>query len=396
MAALNPEKLTDKRHLVLCRMEPASFQLRSARRLGWILVVSMCAPRQGSHSFVPRMKSHPFHQMLHVSDLALARRRTACGLNRVPRGSAETQEVGELPRSRLVQVWGTFGVVAYLSYGVKKVVPIVVHGLGAIDAAWQWVFLAVTLAFFGYVEGYKGFTKGFAPRVVSRAWAVSQRFTTKAPEERVWRFYNVRAAAKLAKELLKNYGIAYLLTSISLSLVSFTVMYTLVSRGVDVPALLAMLGIQYSATGQQVGTVALAYALHKAASVVRFPPTVALTPVVARLLGKAAPEDAESPGPQPSVWHKILAPAFCIGYFHGTRKRVIASWSVTSVIFLTVISVKQLANPYRAIIDAGVIVGLAWGVVSILVIFLQSLRAGKPPTFDPALPAGSPYASPSA
>ena len=35
----------------------------------------------------------------------------------------------------------------------------------------------------------------------------------------------------------------------------------------------------------QVGTFAIAYAAHKALSPVRFPPTVALTPVVAKLLG---------------------------------------------------------------------------------------------------------------
>lgn len=39
------------------------------------------------------------------------------------------------------------------------------------------------------------------------------------------------------------------------------------------------------------GTVALAYAAHKAASPIRFPPTVALTPVVARALGKEIPDD---------------------------------------------------------------------------------------------------------
>jgi hypothetical protein len=36
----------------------------------------------------------------------------------------------------------------------------------------------------------------------------------------------------------------------------------------------------------QVGTFAVAYAAHKALSPVRFPPTVALTPVVAKWIGK--------------------------------------------------------------------------------------------------------------
>ena len=45
-------------------------------------------------------------------------------------------------------------------------------------------------------------------------------------------------------------------------------------------------GISVDATGEKVGTFALAYAAHKAASPIRFPPTVALTPIVARWIGK--------------------------------------------------------------------------------------------------------------
>lgn len=56
--------------------------------------------------------------------------------------------------------------------------------------------------------------------------------------------------------------------------------------GVDVAALLGKVGLTVSGTSERVGTVAIAYAAHKALSPVRFPPTVALTPVVARALGK--------------------------------------------------------------------------------------------------------------
>lgn len=41
-----------------------------------------------------------------------------------------------------------------------------------------------------------------------------------------------------AKELLKRYGGAYLVTSISLSIVSFSLCYVLVQAGVDVTSLL--------------------------------------------------------------------------------------------------------------------------------------------------------------
>lgn len=102
-----------------------------------------------------------------------------------------------------------------------------------------------------------------------------------------------KQAMTTAKDLLAQYGAAYLLTSIPLALLSFTVCYLLVDNGVDVAALLAKVGIQVSGSTEKVGTVAIAYAAHKAASPIRFPPTVALTPVVARLIGKKkADEDA--------------------------------------------------------------------------------------------------------
>lgn len=89
-----------------------------------------------------------------------------------------------------------------------------------------------------------------------------------------------------AKELLAKYGGAYLATSITLSLISFSLCYLLVSAGIDVQALLAKVGIATNETGEKVGTFALAYAAHKAASPIRFPPTVALTPIVASWIGK--------------------------------------------------------------------------------------------------------------
>ncbi|KAH6789756.1 FAM210B-like protein [Perilla frutescens var. frutescens] len=89
-----------------------------------------------------------------------------------------------------------------------------------------------------------------------------------------------------AKELLTKYGGAYLATSITLSLISFGLCYALINAGVDVSALLQKVGISTNETGEKVGTFALAYAAHKAASPIRFPPTVALTPIVASWIGK--------------------------------------------------------------------------------------------------------------
>ena len=51
------------------------------------------------------------------------------------------------------------------------------------------------------------------------------------------------------------------------------------------------IGITVTSTSEQVGVFALAYAVHKAASPIRFPPTVALTPLVARWMGKEVPKE---------------------------------------------------------------------------------------------------------
>jgi hypothetical protein len=95
-----------------------------------------------------------------------------------------------------------------------------------------------------------------------------------------------------AKSLLAKYGIAYLATSIPLALLSFAICYTLVDNGVDVTGLLAKVGINnVGDAGEKAGTFAIAYAAHKAASPIRFPPTVLLTPIVARIIGKEEAED---------------------------------------------------------------------------------------------------------
>ena len=73
-----------------------------------------------------------------------------------------------------------------------------------------------------------------------------------------------KSSMDTAKKLLKRYGSAYLITSISLSLVSITICYVLVSAGVDVASILEAIGLGVSASSEKVGTFAIAYAAHKA------------------------------------------------------------------------------------------------------------------------------------
>ena len=97
-----------------------------------------------------------------------------------------------------------------------------------------------------------------------------------------------------AASLFKKYGSAYLLSSIPLAILSFSTCYLLVTSGVDVAAVLTKVGIQPTDTTENIGNFGIAYAAHKALSPVRFPPTIALTAVVARWMGKDGEEAEEA------------------------------------------------------------------------------------------------------
>jgi hypothetical protein len=68
----------------------------------------------------------------------------------------------------------------------------------------------------------------------------------------------------------------------------------------------------------------------------------------------------------PKFAHTLLAPLFCMGYIHATRKRQFLSYGLTLMIIGFVIIVKSLPQPWRGILDAGVVVGLTIGCFSIL------------------------------
>ncbi len=62
----------------------------------------------------------------------------------------------------------------------------------------------------------------------------------------------------------------------------------------------------------------------------------------------------------------ILAPLFCAGYFHTTRRRQAAISILTVSIVILILVVHQLPQPWRGIIDAGVVLGLTWGLVTMI------------------------------
>jgi hypothetical protein len=90
----------------------------------------------------------------------------------------------------------------------------------------------------------------------------------------------------------------------------------------------------------------------------------------------------------PDALTAVAAPLFCMGLIGATRRRMTVSWVLVVGIVVLVGLVRLLDQPWRGIVDAGVVVGLAWGIVSILVFFLRTL-AGSPPPGDLDLPAAA-------
>lgn len=68
----------------------------------------------------------------------------------------------------------------------------------------------------------------------------------------------------------------------------------------------------------------------------------------------------------PRPLHILLAPIFCMGYIHATRRRKLLSYGLSLMIVCFVLIARMLPQPWRGIVDAGVVTGLAIGIGSIL------------------------------
>ncbi|MDH5354861.1 MAG: hypothetical protein OEY09_10500 [Gammaproteobacteria bacterium] len=73
----------------------------------------------------------------------------------------------------------------------------------------------------------------------------------------------------------------------------------------------------------------------------------------------------------------LVAPLFCMGYFFATRERLVTTYALTVGIVLLVIIFHQISQPWRGILDAGVVVGLSWGIASLIWFAFEALGTGK-------------------
>lgn len=82
----------------------------------------------------------------------------------------------------------------------------------------------------------------------------------------------------------------------------------------------------------------------------------------------------------------VLAPFFCMGFFHSTKKRKIVICCLLLGVTALVMLFQFIPQPWRGVLDLGVVLGLSWGIVATLVFFLK-YWFGDASNADPEVPS---------
>lgn len=76
----------------------------------------------------------------------------------------------------------------------------------------------------------------------------------------------------------------------------------------------------------------------------------------------------------PRPLHVVLGPLFCMSFFHATPRGRATAWGVTLAVVAAILAIRLLPQPWRGILDAGVVVGLGWGAATLIASAVQGLR----------------------
>ncbi len=72
-----------------------------------------------------------------------------------------------------------------------------------------------------------------------------------------------------------------------------------------------------------------------------------------------------------------FAPLFAMSFFHAKRSRLIFTYAFLTLLICMILTVQTFPQPWRGIVDVGVVAGLVYGVASMLVYFVRAI-AGHP------------------
>ena len=79
----------------------------------------------------------------------------------------------------------------------------------------------------------------------------------------------------------------------------------------------------------------------------------------------------------PTPIRVVLAPLYCMAMFDAPRRRVVASWLLVVMIVGFIVIVRQLEQPWRGAVDAGVVAGLSYGLTATVACFIREFRSGR-------------------
>ena len=89
----------------------------------------------------------------------------------------------------------------------------------------------------------------------------------------------------------------------------------------------------------------------------------------------------------PRLTHVLLAPLFCMGFIYATTRRRLSSIALTCMIIVFIMIARLLPQPWRGILDAGVVVGLSLGIASIIYFLIALYNRPSLITVSAEIPA---------
>lgn len=88
----------------------------------------------------------------------------------------------------------------------------------------------------------------------------------------------------------------------------------------------------------------------------------------------------------PRPLHVAFAPLFCMGFFHASKRGMILAWGTTIMVLCFILLLRYVPQPWRGIVDGGVVVALLWGSVAIVVYYVRAFFMNRAPNAPALLP----------
>lgn len=78
-------------------------------------------------------------------------------------------------------------------------------------------------------------------------------------------------------------------------------------------------------------------------------------------------------GEHRNALHVALAPLYCMGFFHANRRTKALAWGATTLIVCFIAILRHVPQPWRGIVDGGVVPPLVWGAVAVIALYVRGL-----------------------